>query len=289
VDNFAKYYWADPYLGGTFSGAQIARNVNDTTVAGALGVKVDTDTTTGADFGQWKSGGSQFSTDINTAVGLINAQVQSGVTDAFHLTNNRALVDQIAFDIATQHGTASSHYVIGTADNTNSSDYLAANRGFTNGFINLPSDLRTADSNASDPNEFLDQCVALVKALDANVGLASTWTHDVQVYSGGVVQNFAPGTPIATFTGASYNSNHAAFFLTTGVENGQAGFFVLDQYNTGSPLSPDGSQLDTFHYEPAEIRFISVQSAAISQYYSVVETGGAGSQSVADAAWLIPH
>ena len=43
-----------PKLGGSFSGAQIARDVNDTSITGAT-VSVDTDTTSVLDFGQWST------------------------------------------------------------------------------------------------------------------------------------------------------------------------------------------------------------------------------------------
>ena len=48
------YYWFDSHLGGSFSGAQITRDVNDTSITGAT-VSVDTDTTSVLDFGQWST------------------------------------------------------------------------------------------------------------------------------------------------------------------------------------------------------------------------------------------
>jgi hypothetical protein len=135
----------------------------------------------------------------------------------------------------------------------------------TEGFVNVPSELL----NSSD-NRLLDQGLALLQAVDPNVVLAGDWISGLQVDVNGVIQNIAPGTPIATFTGSSYNGNNAAFFLGSGVENNEAGFFVLDQYNTGSPsLYPDGTPLNTLSYEPAEIRFISTQDSAATQYYTV--------------------
>jgi hypothetical protein len=42
-----QYYWFDPHLNGSFSGAQIVRNVN--------GQDIDTDTTLATNFGQWST------------------------------------------------------------------------------------------------------------------------------------------------------------------------------------------------------------------------------------------
>jgi hypothetical protein len=207
-----------------------------------------------------------FGGDITTAEGMITAQVQSGATTPFHLTSDPSLVDQIVNDLAAFYSTPQSDYTIGTANNTNSSNYPSVNRGLTEGFVNVSSELL----NSSD-NQFLDQCVALLQAVDPNIGLTGSWIAGTQVDVNGTIQNIAPGTPIATFTGSTYNGAHAAFFLGAGVENNEAGFFVLDQYNTGSPtLYPDGTPLNTLSYEPAEIRFISTQDSAVTQYCAVI-------------------
>jgi hypothetical protein len=187
-----------------------------------------------------------LASDVAVAEALIYAQVQDGSANANHLTGYSSLVDQIATDVAAKYATPQSNFTIGTSGNTN---------GSTSGFINVTSELKIpADS------QFLDQCVALVQGLDHNVVLGTgSWKPGTAVDLNGVVQNIAPGTPIATFTGNAYNQQHAAIFLGSGVENNQAGFFVLDQYNTGTPqLYRDGTQLDVNHYEPAEVRFIPI-------------------------------
>lgn len=107
---------------------------------------------------------------------------------------------------------------------------------------------------------------------ETHVGSTASWgvLKDVQVDSNGTIQNIAAATPIATFDGSSYSQvhPHTAFFLSAGTEGGGNGFFVLDQYNTASPLFPDGhSPLDPLCYEHAEIRFISVQSDAYMEHY----------------------
>jgi 20S proteasome alpha/beta subunit len=222
---------------------------------------------------------STFANDITNAESLINGQIDQYTSagaappaSAFHLTDDSALVDQIANDVAALYGTPQGNYTIGTAANTNSSSYPSSNRGITNGFINVSSELPL-----STDNQFLDQCVALVQALDKNLApsIATTlgWRPGVQVVgSNGAIQNIAPGTPIATFTGTSYNQNHAAIFLGAGVEDNVAGFFVLDQYNI-PPLKPDGTPLNGSTYEPAELRFISEADPNISQYFTIALAG----------------
>ncbi|WP_210324913.1 BPSL0067 family protein [Bradyrhizobium campsiandrae] len=203
--------------------------------------------------------------DFSVAKSLIDAQFQNSVVSPSHLTNHASLVDQIALDLATAYGTAPSNYIIGSTSNTN---------GYTNGFINVP----TVIGNAS----YEDQCVALLQALDHNVGSTGNWNPGAAVVSGGVVnQSQMPaGSPIATFTGNSYNGAHAAFFLGSGSENGQSGFFVLDQYNTGYqdnfPSSlhptpyPDGTRLNVNSYEPTEVRFINIVTDAHAAEYHLI-------------------
>jgi uncharacterized protein YxjI len=252
--------------------------------------------------------------DIAAAKALIDAQFDPTDTSTWR-THDVSSVDQIAHDLATEYGTASTQYVIGTAVNTDSSS-VAANRGFSDGFINPKSLLETPDpDNAAHPNQFLDQCVALVKALDHNEDvLTGSWSRGLQLYSnGGIQAGIAPGTPIATFEFLnnrwSYDGDHAAFFLGASAENGMSGFFVLDQFNfppNGSPLFPDGTAANVKTYEHAEVRFISLGDPYLSEYYTIGPATGIISQaapgpagalapSVTDAtvdpqhSWLLAH
>lgn len=175
-----------------------------------------------------------------------------------HLTSNPTLVDQIAVAMANQFGTPQSLYTIGSTKGD-----------VTDGFINVTSELHVSKDYA-----FLDQCVALVQALDKNVGGSTTWRPSTQVDVNGQIANLAAGSPIATFTNGKYDGEHAAIFLGSGVENGVAGVFVLDQYNlpasnTGPTLYPDGTALNVFDYEPAEVRFIDISGASTSHYFLI--------------------
>jgi ELWxxDGT repeat protein len=206
--------------------------------------------------------------EVRSAESLITAQVLANPasSDAKHLTNNRALVDEIANDIAAQSGTAQSFYQIGTSD-------------IEDGFINPSSEI-----GAFKDIQFLDQCVALVRALDYNVPSSTSWHPaplsqvDLGGDSGvlGFNQLLASGAPvpIATFNNGSssgtYNGEHAAFFLGYGFEANHAGFFVLDQYNNPNGLPfPPTHPLDVNVYEPAEVRFISFSDSAASTYYVI--------------------
>jgi len=202
--------------------------------------------------------------EIQSAESLITAQVLANPTSAYakHLSNNRALVDEIANDIAAQFGTSQNYYQIGVT-------------GIEDGFIN-PS---------SEDIQFLDQCVALVQALDHNVPSSTSWHPSPlsQVDLGGdsgvlgfnqILASGAP-VPIATFNNGSpsgtYNGEHAAFFLGYGFEANQAGFFVLDQYNNPNGMTPfpPTHPLDVNVYEPAEVRFISFSDSTASTYYVI--------------------
>jgi hypothetical protein len=208
---------------------------------------------------------------------ITNQENTPGFSNPSHLTNDSALVNAIANGIAGQFGTPQNQYTIGMTPGD-----------VTYGFINLTSEL---NHNQNYQDGFIDQCVALVQALDRqlapNVGTTKQWHPGTAVDIGGTsVANLPVGTPIATFTDGSptgkYNGDHAAIFLGSGVENGAAGFFVLDQYNlppagykspAGYPLFPYGTPLNVDGYEPAEIRFIAIQGAAAdpkaSEYYSI--------------------
>ena len=189
---------------------------------------------------------------------ITNQESTSDFLNPSHLTDNFHLVADIANAVAAQFGTPQSHYVIGTTEGD-----------VTDGFINVKSELSVAKDYP-----FLDQCVALVQALDKNVGGTTTWHPSTQVDANGRIANIAAGSPIATFTSGKYDGDHAAIFLAAGTEKGVAGFFVLDQYNlppasSGLKLYPDGTPLDVFHYEHAELRFINVSDAAASHYYLI--------------------
>lgn len=213
-----------------------------------------------------KAASPQHAPPTSTLAELVNEAKQeithqentSGFLNPSHLTDNFHLVADIANAVAAQFGTPQSHYVIDTTAGD-----------VTHGFINVKSEL-------SVPKDypFLDQCVALVQALDKNVGGTTTWHPSTQVDVNGQIANLAAGSPIATFTNGRYDGDHAAIFLGSGVEKGVAGFFVLDQYNlppasSGQILSPDGTPLDVFHYEPAEIRFIDVLGVAATHYFLI--------------------
>jgi len=194
-----------------------------------------------------------LSSDVATAQSLFSSQ-----DDTFHLTGQPTLVDDIAIDLANYFGTPVGYYTIGTAANTNSAEYPIANRGLTDGFINLKYEL-TLKSPLD--TKYLDQCVALVQALDQHIGGTSSWSFNIT--NGG-----------HTYTDV-YNVNHAAIFLGAGTEQKQAGFFVLDQFNTRTPLYPDNSTLNVSTYEPTEFRFISLQDPYVGQYSTIVSEGAA--------------
>jgi probable HAF family extracellular repeat protein/VCBS repeat-containing protein len=187
---------------------------------------------------------------------ITNQENTSDFSYPSHLTDNFHLVDDIANGLAAQFGTPQSHYVIGSTVGD-----------VTDGFINVKSEL-----SIQKDYPFLDQCVALVQALDKNVGGTTGWHPSTQVDANGQIANIAAGSPIATFTGSNYDGDHAALFLGAGAEKGVAGFFVLDQYNhppasTGLTLYPDGTHLDVSYYEHAELRFISTADAAATHYF----------------------
>jgi VCBS repeat-containing protein len=231
---------------------------------------------------------ASLASDVNEAINKLTAQVQADTVNGvlqtanapFHLTNYSGLVDQIAEDVAALWNTPVSNYSIGT-NQSNPGAPFAPTNGYTLGFINLSTEIQ--DVNYSSPNittsadfKYLDQCLALVQALDHNVsvgGVPAPLSPGVpvdQMINGidTVNPSIALGTPIATFTNGSYNFDHAAIYLGPRVENNQAGFFVLDQYNLGPlqnpgspppiPLYLDNTTLDTFRYETAEIRFIPI-------------------------------
>jgi len=242
------------YVGGSLAGSETLyvdfydATTNTCSAASALTATTTAPTT------------PRLATDVAIAKTEVTNQFNDGVSatnppDAYHLTDNTALVDQLAMDIAQQFGTPSSHYVIGTSANTN---------GYTDGFIN--SSVGGVIGNA----QLEDQCVALVQALDP--GGTGSWRPGALVENG----QLAEGTPIATFAGTLYGGSdpHAGFYLTSGVENGAAGFFVLDQFNlgdqnTGQPY-PDHSPLNASIYEPAEVRFISVNDPNASSYHAIL-------------------
>jgi hypothetical protein len=145
--------------------------------------------------------------------------------------------------------------------------------------------------------------VALVQCLDPNIGATGDWHPilsekiDLKGQFNQLIASAGP-LPIATFIwpnpknpggilqdpnnsqnwhyGEANGHIHAAFFLGYGNENGQAGFFVLDQYNlppSGSPPLPplhhDGTLPNGQYYEPAEIRFIGFTDPAAKEYYVI--------------------
>lgn len=183
--------------------------------------------------------------------------------------NDPQLVKFLASDIAAlYHG---GDYTIGAPDTANA------------GFINNPGSL----TNAS----LIDQCVALVQGLDpatmaptAPQGTKS-WTDGLQVDLGGSTGlagedlKISAGTPIATFVNNAGNqvtslpagtgnypesALHAGIFLGYGVEQGQYGFFMLDQYVNQPTLNP--------HSQPAEVRFYPFASSTghAVEYYTIV-------------------
>ncbi|MCK1498281.1 hypothetical protein [Bradyrhizobium sp. 188] len=214
--------------------------------------------------------------NISLAEALIQEQyiVGNRTADSKHLTDHDSLVYDIARAVAGL--TSTFNYTIDQSPGD-----------ITFGFINK------AFPTLPENSLFLDQCVALVQALDKEVGPAThienPVTHAViqegwhpstpVVKDGTVVANLHSGDPIATFDAdGHYDSNHAAIFLGTGTLSypGSApvnGFFVLDQYNVEhgtSPnivLYPEGTDLNVRVYEPAEIRFI--ENSAASHYFLI--------------------
>jgi hypothetical protein len=236
-----------------------------------------------------------------TAEAYINAQVLSDVrqhgvvTDpqSYHFTDdqNHGLMEQLVENVAAKFGTPPTGYVFGDATNTN--NYSANNNGYTSGFLNLVSDLQT-DNNF----QYLDQCVGLVKCLDPGVGASSTWhpnlSEKIKLQGSSNLSLPEGPLPIATFVlkaGGDPNNpldwvygggHHAEFFLGYGTENGQAGFFVLDQYNLPNPLPPantpgsshlwllpDGTTPSGGHYEHVEVRFIGFNDPHAKEYYVI--------------------
>jgi len=107
--------------------------------------------------------------------------------------------------------------------------------------------------------------VALALGLDPNLSFnTNDWfAGSKQVdLKGHDNYNLAPGTPIATFnSGVHYSGEHAGIFLGYGIENSQAGFFMLDQYVDQASLTP--------HCQNAEVRFHYFNTDAKS-YFNIV-------------------
>ena len=243
-DNF----WLDSYAwpADGFTGQNITRIQNTVSASPtSIGLNVDLDAANTSNYGQWTvaANANSFSGDVATAEAAINAQVQANATDEFHLTSDSTLVDQIAGELDP---------------NGLNRDYV-----ITSGFINLPGVVQ-GDAD-------WDQCVALVLGVDGELPhLTGQWIPGQQVdLNGSVNTNIAPGTPIATFVNGIYNSAHAAIFLGPGSENNEAGFFILDQYNTTGSTQ---TTLDTSTYEPAEVRFIELSSDTSSTLYYTIST-----------------
>jgi hypothetical protein len=207
--------------------------------------------------------GGGLANAVETAEAMINWQVlyhttatpdHRPTTTPEHLTGDpNQLVEYIAQDLnPTEY------------QNPNSTGYTFNAAGFIN-----------INGNPSN------QCAILVQALDPNVGLTGSWnittgTHfqvDLKgaATSAGFNTNLATavGTPIATFVNGTYpgTNEHAAIFLGYGTEAGQAGFFVLDQFDLPSSQPP---KLNPNNYEPAEVRFIGFNDSAAHEYYTII-------------------
>lgn len=116
-------------------------------------------------------------------------------------------------------------------------------------------------SPAQYPADLQEQCVALVAAFSSVGAATKLWVPGVQLTTQSAA-SIAPGTPVGTFDKKKkqYNSHHSAIFVGTGTVDGEAGFFLLDQYNLsetkGNPLGGTFKQrTDIGNYSPAEVRF----------------------------------
>ncbi len=193
--------------------------------------------------------GGTLAADLAAAANEISGFVSKGVLDgtAFHLTDrvDPALVAKIVADVAAQFGSQG--------------NYLTNAQGYIN-----PGDL-----GVHSPS--YEQCVALVWGADKFVYTqTSNWSPGQQVVlNGGPNGQFTPGVavPMATFVDKHYTSEHAAFFLGYGVEDNQAGFFMLDQYLTqhGNPGQPSVAG------QPAEVRFYTFADHPVAaEYFSIL-------------------
>ena len=189
---------------------------------------------------------------VESAEAMLNAQILAKtVKNLDHLTNDSSLVQNIAEAV----------------NPSGFGDTYSINAGFIN-IVSPP-----------EPPDDLNQCAILVQALVPSVGGTSTWSNNQQVELNGaenpaLAGPSAIGLPIATFEDATNEyrnvlptmqghypadgSEHAAIFLGYGTEEGQAGFFILDQYDTN--LKAPNPTVNTHTYEPAEVRFIGFSS-----------------------------
>lgn len=83
-----------------------------------------------------------------------------------------------------------------------------------------------------------EECVALVKRLNPDVGRAADWEEGPKIKGPGDPP-LTPGTAIATFQNGRYRNrasgNHAAVFLEYGEKDGKKGMWVFDQWKKKTP------------------------------------------------------